>query len=384
MSAQGQRPAAAGGADPNSGAGAGAERGGGGGGGGGAAAQQQAGVPSHSAATGAHVPSPARATLLADLHRAYVKSLESDTSFEHAVSAHLRLSGVYWGLCAMATLGALEQMDCEGVAAWLLRCQHPCGGFGGDEGHDPHLLYTLSAVQIMCLLGRERELDGERIARYVANLQRPDGSFVGDEWGEVDTRFTYCALSCLNLLDQLHGGHVDVDKATAFVARCRNFDGGFGVTPGGESHAGQIFTAVGALAIGGALHHVESDVLGWWLCERQTAGGGLNGRPEKLQDVCYSWWVLSALAVLGRLEWIDKEALQAFILDCQDEHGGGISDRPEDQVDVFHTFFGVAGLSLMGYEGLKPIDPMYALPVETVERVFAGRPKTYTRAEVAA
>ena len=46
-------------------------------------------------------------------------------------------------------------------------------------------------------------------------------------------------------------------------------------------------------------------------------------------------------------------------------------------MDVYHTFFGVAGLSLMGYEGLKPIDPMYALPVDVVERVFEGRPKTY-------
>ena len=38
---------------------------------------------------------------------------------------------------------------------------------------------------------------------------------------------------------------VDVGAATAFVGSCRNFDGGFGATPGGESHAGQIFTAVG-------------------------------------------------------------------------------------------------------------------------------------------
>lgn len=38
-------------------------------------------------------------------------------------------------------------------------------------------------------------------------------------------------------------------------------------------------------------------------------------------------------------------------------------------MDVFHTFFGVAGLSLMGYEGLVPVDPIYALPVDVVERI---------------
>jgi geranylgeranyl transferase type-2 subunit beta len=57
----------------------------------------------------------------------------------------------------------------------------------------------------------------------------------------------------------------------------------------------------------------------------------------------------------------------------QDEEGGGISDRPEDMVDVYHTFFGVAGLALMGYEGLQPIDPTFALPVEVVERLRARR-----------
>ena len=57
----------------------------------------------------------------------------------------------------------------------------------------------------------------------------------------------------------------------------------------------------------------------------------------------------------------------------QDEHQGGISDRPEDMCDVFHTFFGIAALSLMGHRGLVPIDPMFALPVETVERLRARR-----------
>lgn len=46
-----------------------------------------------------------------------------------------------------------------------------------------------------------------------------------------------------------------------------------------------VFTCVNALAIAGALHHVDKDLLGWWLCERQLKNGGLNGRPEKLEDV---------------------------------------------------------------------------------------------------
>ena len=107
--------------------------------------------------------------------------------------------------------------------------------------------------------------------------------------------------------------------------------------PGAESHAGQIFTCVAALAIADRLDMVKVDKLGKWLSERQIAGGGLNGRPEKKEDVCYSWWVLASLEMIGRTHWIDRGKLVGFILSCQDLENGGISDRPGDMVDVWHT-----------------------------------------------
>lgn len=85
------------------------------------------------------------------------------------------------------------------------------------------------------------------------------------------------------------------------INSCCNFDGGFGAVPGAESHAGQIFCCVAALSIGNGLHYINEDLLGWWLCERQCDSGGLNGRPEKQADVCYSWWILSSLSILGRV-----------------------------------------------------------------------------------
>lgn len=33
--------------------------------------------------------------------------------------------------------------------------------------------------------------------------------------------------------------------------------------------------------------------------------------------MCYSWWVLASLAMLGRLHWIDKQKMVCFILACQ-------------------------------------------------------------------
>lgn len=208
----------------------------------------------------------------------------------------------------------------------------------------------------------------------IASLQnRETGTFAGDEWGEEDTRFLYGAFNALSLLGLLH--LVDVDRAVAHVVACGNFDGGYGVSPGAESHAGQTFTCVAALAIAGRLDGgsgglVDRDRLGRWLSERQIPGGGLNGRPEKAEDVCYSWWVLSSLQIIGRAHWIDRDALIAFILRCQDPEKGGIADRPGDMVDVWHTCFGMAGLSLLDYPGTEPVDPVYCMPRSTIERVL--------------
>lgn len=110
---------------------------------------------------------------------------------------------------------------------------------------------------------------------------------------------------------------MDVEKAVQHVMSCANFDGGFGTGPGAESHSGQVFTCVGALSIAGRLDLVDIDKLGGWLSERQLPNGGLNGRPEKLEDVCYSWWVASSLAMIGRLHWIDGTKLAEFILKAQ-------------------------------------------------------------------
>lgn len=206
----------------------------------------------------------------------------------------------------------------------------------------------------------------------MADLQnRETGTFAGDEWGEEDTRFLYGALNALSLLGLL--SLVDVDRAVGHIVACANFDGGYGVSPGAESHSGQIFTCVAALAIAGRLDLVDADRLGRWLSERQLHSGGLNGRPEKAEDVCYSWWVLSSLEIIGRVHWIDRDALVGYILRCQDTELGGISDRPGNMVDVWHTVFGLTGLSMLGYPGLELVDPVYCMPRATIERVLGEK-----------
>ncbi|GMH94235.1 hypothetical protein TrST_g13679 [Triparma strigata] len=315
-----------------------------------------------------------------DVHKQYIlqlsSKLSSPTSYEGAVTSHLRMSGVYWSLASMhlmcSSSDANELMNSEDILKWVMECwDEGSGGFGGNVGHDPHLLYTLSALQILAMFGKLDAVDTEKVVGYVKGLQNEDGSFSGDEHGEIDTRFSYCALSSLSILGALDS--VDVGKAAEFVGSCQNFDGGFGCNCGAESHAGQIFTCVAALSIAKRLDLVDVDLLAWWLAERQTGGGGLNGRPEKQSDVCYSWWILSSLEIIGRRSWVNGESLATFILKCQDTDKGGIADRPDNVADVFHTFFGISGLLLLGHlkegDGYRQVDSVYALPVDVVKKL---------------
>lgn len=121
----------------------------------------------------------------------------------------------------------------------------------------------------------------------IATLLLPDGSFMGDEFGEVDSRFSYCAVASLCLLDALDA--VDRTLIMGFLMRCQNLDGGFGLAPFDESHAGQAFCCIAALSLLSPtiLEAKNFDKAAAWLAARQLPSGGLNGRPEKLEDASH-------------------------------------------------------------------------------------------------
>jgi geranylgeranyl transferase type-2 subunit beta len=252
------------------------------------------------------------------------------------------LNGLYWGLTALHLLERADALPRRETIDFVLSCQSDNGGFGAAPGHDAHLLSTCSAIQILVMIDALDELEKngkgegggkmavgkcEQLPRVVYQIQtdkridiaalqnRDTGTFAGDEWGEEDTRFMctgLIALSLLHLMDL-----VNVDLAVQYIMSCANFDGGYGVSPGAESHSGQIFACLAALSIAKRIDVVNVDKLGRWLSERQVEAGGLNGRPEKLEDVCYSWWVASSLTMIGKLHWIDGNKLTEFILKCQ-------------------------------------------------------------------
>ncbi|GAA5937304.1 Rab geranylgeranyltransferase BET2 [Sporobolomyces koalae] len=311
-----------------------------------------------------------------DLHVKYIQSLDQNRDeLSYHYTQHLRMNGIYWGVTALAILNEPEALPRREMIDWVMSCwSDRIGAFSPHPGHDVNLHATLSAVQILATHDSLDLLDRDKIVSYVLSLQDPvRGSFAGDSWGEHASRFTYCAVSTLSLLGRLDALAPTRSATIEFVAKCKNFDGGFGMVEGAESHAAYVWTCVGTLAILDRLDLVDSDTLCWWLCERQLPNGGLNGRPEKLEDVCYSWWAVATLSILGRSHWISGSKLSEFILSAQDPDKGGIADRPEDVADVWHTVFGLAGLSLLGYKGLKEVDPIYCMPKEVTDRVVRNQ-----------
>ena len=61
----------------------------------------------------------------------------------------------------------------------------------------------------------------------------------------------------------------------------------------------QIYCCLGALAIADTLHHVNADMLGWWLCERQLPSGGLNGELERVSRNPY--WPFHVILAISEL-----------------------------------------------------------------------------------
>uniref|UniRef100_A0A7S1YLD8 Geranylgeranyl transferase type-2 subunit beta n=2 Tax=Sexangularia sp. CB-2014 TaxID=1486929 RepID=A0A7S1YLD8_9EUKA len=341
-----------------------------------------------------------------DDHLSYIKSIakvhsDDGPSLRSLSAEHLRVSGLYWMNGAVSLINGdhiTSIVDPDTLQEFITACQARDGGFGGNVGLPSHMLSTTSALQLVLALP-SLSLSQRKVRSACSFIgscvgyglgvglpsRPPDHQLaVGDAWGEVDTRFAYTVLLSTTVVRSLDRDlSAPVPNLIPFILSCRAFDGAFGREPGAESHAGQTFCAVAALCLSthlGVTDRTVEELLGGregvdrlahWLVERQGEDGGLNGRPEKLPDVCYSFWVMSTLACIDRLHWLRRDDVVNWILSCASPDGG-FADRPGNVADPYHTFFALAGLSLLGAGkelGLgEDIDPALALPVSVAER----------------
>ena len=97
-------------------------------------------------------------------HVKYIQGLDTrKDEYAYWLTEHLRLNGLYWGLTALQLLNHPTALPRAEVLDFVLKCLHTdSGGFGAAPGHDAHMLYTVSAVQLLATLDGWGEL-GRRL-----------------------------------------------------------------------------------------------------------------------------------------------------------------------------------------------------------------------------
>ncbi|RWW26972.1 hypothetical protein GW17_00008619 [Ensete ventricosum] len=167
-------------------------------------------------------------------HARYIVSVEKKKDdFEALLIEHLRMNGAYWGLTTLDLLNKIGAIDVDEVVVIS-------GGFAGNLGHDPHLLYTLSAVQVLAIVDRIDVLDigkvsdcillmwlayrtmmdlflvicGVKLTLGMVSLLTRYISFKS-----LQVCYSWWVLSSLIMIDRVHW--IDKEKLTRFILNCQ-------------------------------------------------------------------------------------------------------------------------------------------------------------------
>jgi hypothetical protein len=123
--------------------------------------------------------------------------------------------------------------------------RNPDGAYGKGDGT---ARATGSAVVTVLRLGGQVE-DRDNVLKALRAGQRKDGGFGKEDAAGSDLETTYRVMRCFHMLKE----QPDAEACRAFLARCRNVDGGYGVVPGQPSSVSGTYYA------GSVLH---------WLAEK--------------------------------------------------------------------------------------------------------------------
>jgi geranylgeranyl transferase type-1 subunit beta len=79
---------------------------------------------------------------------------------------------------------------------------------------------------------------------------------------------------------------------------------------------------------------------------------------------------------LNRLDLIDSDEVQRFLLEQSQHFIGGFSKYPGDPPDIYHSYFGLATLAMLGHPDLKPLHTVTCVPVDAIAFLEDGIEKS--------
>jgi geranylgeranyl transferase type-1 subunit beta len=225
-----------------------------------------------------------------------------------------------------------------------------------------HVAMTYTALCTLRALGDDlSRVDKRAIIQALKSLQQISSSSSSSSSGsgafcciavgsEEDLRFLYCACCISHMLNDWSG--IDQDKAVDYIVSCKSFDGALALLPGQEGHGGSTFVGIASLVLLQRLDSVLDDTnnnnwrsdLIHWCVSRQVAG--MQGRPNKDEDTCYSYWIGATLRLVGgRDDLLHHDLLRGYVMKCQTAMGG-FSKVIGAYPDVLHAYYSLSYLSL--------------------------------------
>lgn len=337
----------------------------------------------------------------------HISSISTTKDYFYYITTPIRLTSIYWYVSSHRILN-LPIHNLKEIITLVMDCKNEDSFFGFNIKYPSSLLATLNALQIFYTIGHDYY--DENILIGLKNFMNNDGSFINDVCGENDNRFLVSAIlilhfqylmknpvkvsdneastfyseklnftRCKKKVENNLYGHIDIinlgrsvpndfidkylDRKTIinYIFKCENEDGGFGPIPLAESHAANTFCCISALCSLNALHLIDESSTVRFLVFRQTECGGLNGRINKKEDLCYSFWVFSCLYMLNKKDYIDNSKLYEFIERCYEKESGMYADKPDNEPDLYHSLYAYIALSLLDESRFDLVDPSFGI-----------------------
>jgi len=133
------------------------------------------------------------------------------------------------------------------------------------------------------------------------------------------------------------------------INQINSFDGGFSCDKSRESHGALSFCLLGSCIFFSTKNYslkVFSNFKIWFLEKLKYFDSGIQGRPNKIIDSCYIFWLGASSIVLSIN--IPFELLNVLFF-CFKLEFKGFCDQIGKAPDLYHTFYSISGLSLLSF-----------------------------------
>uniref|UniRef100_A0A2P2I1I4 Geranylgeranyl transferase type-1 subunit beta-like n=1 Tax=Hirondellea gigas TaxID=1518452 RepID=A0A2P2I1I4_9CRUS len=322
-----------------------------------------------------------------DIHLQFSSVYASQSPLD---TGHIAMT--YTALASLLLLGDdLARVDKEAVLQHVASLQCPDGSFLSNAGGSENDLRFVYCAAVIChILADSSAINIDAAVTYITDCLGYAGALGQGALQESHGGSTYCGVAALHLLGALKKNAGNVSASKDNDATATNETDNATVTSNVAANdssaavAASSYDSEADTELHGLLSPRELDSLVRWLIMRQqdtcdttpeavnAREGGLQGRPNKPADTCYTFWVGAALKLLGCEHLLDLNSLLQFVLSTQDPVTGGLAKHSSSGADGLHTYLGLSGMAVLGLLPLQdamPVDPALNMTCRAVKHL---------------